>query len=341
MSGKQFVIVDKEFKKENIYFGDVESKKKIPNSKTYRAAVGYKGMPKSYVTCIPKGGKTRRDDKEALVVLFKGTGHGFHTSGVYPTYKYTDPRKGKTPKIPENITGYQLLINLQSKDSLENPTKDDLIGVNVYESLTDALKDFVVENQESLPALYRTLSPKALRKCVVPLHQPTKTTEEGNTYGPSHFARIGYWGPNVYKGKSYPERFTTPFKAPKGATDEDGNPIKKYNPKDLQGTHGDVVYALRIHHVNFITEDEENLKIKFVADLADVNFTPTTQAEESNFCGDNDRELSSDQEVEKQGYGDVDPTKEYGDGASDSYGDDSSSGEEKKKSKKEKKKSKK
>lgn len=341
MPGKPFVVTAEKFDPKKVKFGKVDSKKDIPNAKFSRVAVGYEGMPESHITCIPKGGKKRRDNNASLHILIRGgtdpetnKPNGLYSTGVYHTYTYQKPR------IPENISGYQLQTCLVKKDNIEDPDEDDKTVLRVFEGLTEAVKDWVVENKESLPIAFQNLSDKKLRKCVQPLHQP-KTERDGTTYGETYWSKIGYWKANEWNGKKFPERFTTPFKGP-------GN--NKLDPKKLVGAHGRVVIAFRVNHLNFMTGDEaDDMKIKFDSELADVNFTPMSR-DESNLCGDNPDEpsgLVSDIAVESKGYGDVDHTKEYGDGASNSYGEsnenssDEETSEERRKRKKKEKKAKK
>jgi len=341
MPGKKFVVIDKEFDASKIRFGKVESKRDIPNAKFSRVAIGYDGMPKSHMTCIPRGGKKRRDTSTSLHILVRGgvnpdTGRfdGLYSTGVYPIYAW------KQPRTPENINGYQLQQCLVKKDNIGNPDKDDKVVLNIFEGLTNAVKEWVVENKDSLPLSFRNLSDKRLKKCVVPLHQPATVKDDGTEYGETYWSRIGYWKANEWNGKKFPERFTTPFKGP-------GN--TKLNPKKLCGTHGRAIIAFRVNHLNLVTGDtEDEMKIKFDSELADVNFTPTSR-EESNICGDNMDEatnITDDLMKESKGYGDVDHTKEYGDGASNSYGDsgnssDSESSESRRRRKKKEKKARK
>ena len=345
MPGKPFVVTAEKFDPKKIKIGEVESKEDIPNAKFSRAAIGYEGMPDSHITCIPRGGKKRRDANTSLHILIRGEYDkdtnkplGLYSTGVYHTYTYLKPR------TPENISGYQLQTCLVNKDNVGNPNDNDKVVLNVFEGLTKAVKKWVVKNRDQLPLGFQNLSDEQLKECVQPLHQP-QTEKDGTTYGETYWSKIGYWKANEYNGKKFPERFTTPFKGP-------GN--IKLDPKKLIGTHGRVIMAFRINHLNFMTGDKaKDMKIKFDSELADVNFTPTSR-EESNLCGDNPDEpgsLVGDMAAEAQGYGDVDHTKEYGDGAGDSYGDsndDSGSNEEtseerrkrKKKEKKAKKKNK-
>jgi hypothetical protein len=343
MPGKPFVVTAENFDPKKIKIGKVDSKKDIPNAKFSRAAIGYEGMPSSHITCIPKGGKKRRDASNSLHVVIRGgidpetnKPNGLYSTGVYHTYTYQKPR------IPENINGYQLQTCLVKKDNIGDPDDDDKTVLNVFEGLTEAVRDWVVENKDQLPIAFQSLSDKKLRKCVQPLHQP-KTEKDGTTYGETFWCKIGYWKANEWNGKKFPERFTTPFKGP-------GN--VKLDPKKLVGSHGHVVAAVKLNHLNFmIGDDADDMKIKIDSELADVNFTPTSR-EESNLCGDNPDDgggLLGDMAAEAEGYGDVDHTKEYGDGASNSYGesegqDDSSNeetSEERRKRKKKEKKAKK
>jgi len=337
MPGKPFVVTAEVFNKDKIKFGKVESKKDVPNAKFSRMAVGYEGMPDSHITCIPRGGKKRRDESTPLHILLRGEFDsatnrytGLYSTGVYPTYTY------QKDKIPENISGYQLQICLVKKDNVGNPDDEDKKTLNVFETLTEAVRDYIVTIKDQLPLAFQNLNDKKLRKCVQPLHQPS-TEKDCQKYGETFWCKIGYWKENEFQGKKYPERFTTPFKGP-------GN--VKLDPKKLMGTHGRVIIAFRVNHLNFVTGDEEkDLKIKFDTDLADVNFTPTSK-QDSNICGDNIETAENDMATEAAGYGDVDHTKEYGDGASNSYGDSNSNSSEdeeerKKRIKKEKKKSKK
>lgn len=343
MPGKTFVVTAEVFDPKKLRFGKVESKKEIPNATFSRLAIGYEGMPESHITCIPRGGKKRRDDKTALHILIRGEIDretnkfmGLYSTGVYPTYTY---RKPPLPRTPENINGYQLQTCLVKKDNIGNPDEADQKVLNVFEGLTKAVRKWVVKNKDQLPISFRNLSDEKLKDCVQPLHQPS-TEKDGQVYGETYWSKIGYWKANEWNGKKFPERFTTPFKGP-------GN--VKLNPKKLVGTHGRVIIAFRVNHLNFISgDDADDMKIKFDSELADVNFTPTSR-EESNICGDNTDDvggLTSDLATEAEGYGDVDHTKEYGDGASNSYGgsDDSSdeeTSEERRKRKKREKKAKK
>jgi len=333
MSGKPFVVTAEVFDPKKVKFGKVESKKDIPNAKFSRMAIGYDGMPSSHLTCIPRGGKKRRDNNTSLHILIRGEYDkesnkytGLYSTGVYNTYTYQKPR------TPENINGFQLQTCLVKKDNVGDPDEEDQKVLNVFEGLTEAVRDFVIENRDSLPIAFQNLSDKKLRKCVQPLHQPS-TEKDGTTYGETYWSKIGYWKANEYNGKKFPERFTTPFKGP-------GN--VKLNPKKLVGNHGRVIIAFRVNHVNFMAgETAEDMKIKFDSELADVNFTPTSR-EDSNICGDNEEvglANAVDMATEAEGYGDVDHTKEYGDGASDSDHDDSSetSEERRRRKKKEKK----
>lgn len=336
MSGKQFVITAKDFDPKKLKFGKVESKKEIPNAKFSRVAIGYEGMPSTHITCVPKNGAKRRDNKTCLHILLRGdldeTGkfRGLYSTGVYETHIYGTKPQNRTA---ETVNGYQLQVCLVKKDNVDAPTESEQQVMGLFEGLVETVKDWVVANKESLPLAFKSLSDKKLRKCVQPLHQP-QTEKDGVTYGPSLFCKIGYWKANEYQGKKYPERFTTPFKGP--------GKDNKLNPKNLVKTHGNVIVAFRLNHLNFITGDsEEEMKIKFDSELADVNFTPTKGEEEDDICGPNQDDQGTD---DVSNYEHVDHSKNYGDnvnndyhGEEDAEADDEEEQKQKKKSKKNKK----
>ena len=326
--GKEFVVKAEEFSKDKMVFGKVDDSDDLNakgiKAKYSRAAVGYEGMNKRLITTFPSGGSKRRDKKNALHILVKNV----FSLGIYPTYVY------EAERTEENINGFQFMVPLiQDRDNIGNPTKQDKIVIDVFEGITEALRDWCVEHQDDLPDIFQSMTEQELRDCVQPLHQPARKTATGE-FGPTFFAKLDYWAENKERG--FPERFGTVVKGPKNT---------KLNPKDLLKTHGKLTMAFRVHHVNFMhAAKKSKAKIKFDSELAEANFTPIAR-EESNMCGDNDDEdMLGDVDAEKAGYGNVDHTQEYGDGASNSYGgsdeteeDEETSEERRKRKKKEKK----
>lgn len=314
MPGKQFTTTIDKITTGTVKFGKVDTAKKIPNAKFSRAAIGVEGMPESYLTCIPKNGKYR-DNNECLHIVFKDK---MFSIGLIPQYKYV--KGGKSEKTPENITGFSLGVPLVDRERVANPNEKEKGILNGFDALYKATRKFVIANKDTLPPAFRNLTDEKLLNCIVPIQTPAK-----GQYAPSLFGKIGYFAAKpaeVKNGKKIdarPEKFTTVFR--------EREPGGKSDPKKLVGVFGECTFVLRVNHINFISgDDEEDLKIKFDAEIVEVNFTKTTR-QESNILGPNTDKDATDEDGEPKSAldaFDVDPTKSYGDAPSNYKGGDES-----------------
>lgn len=313
MSGKPFVTTIENINQGNIKFGKIESAESIPNAKGSRAAVGVEGMPDAHLTCIPRNGKWR-ENNTCLHVVFK---EKMFSIGLNPQYKFA--KKGAKPvsKTPENITGYSLMIPLVNRDNYPDKLTDRERQVTSgFKALHKAAQKFVMANKKSLPVAFKGLDDDKLMKCVQPIESPPKESN-GTTYPPTLFAKVGYYSAKPAEEKdgkkidAKPERFSTIFKGPGG----------KIDPKTIVGVSGHCSFVLKINHLLFITGDsEKDMKIKFDTELTEVNFTKSVR-QESNLLGDNTDVEEVEPTSTLEAFS-IDPTKSYGDAASNYIGDD-------------------
>lgn len=309
MSGKPFVTTIENINQGNIKFGKIESADSIPSAKGSRAAVGVEGMPDSHLTCIPRNGKWR-DNNTCLHVVFK---EKMFSIGLHPQYKFAGKGNPPVAKIPENVVGYSLMIPLASRETFPNNlTERERQVIGGFKAFYKAAQKFIMANKKSLPIAFRGLEDDKLMKCIQPIESPAK-----DAYAPTLFAKVGYYcakNSEVKNGKkteAKPERFTTIFKGPGG----------KIDPKTIVGVSGHCSFVLKINHLLFITGDsEKDMKIKFDTELTEVNFTKSVR-QESNLLGDNtDVEEEAEPTSTLEAFS-IDPTKSYGDAASNYIAD--------------------
>lgn len=311
MSGKPFTITPKEIEQGKIKYGKIESASDIGAAKASRAAVGYEGMPDSYLSCIPRAGSSYRDQNTCLYLVFPKD-LGMFSTGLIPQYKYIKGNKA-VPKTPENIVGYNMAVPLVKRDTMANPTEKEQQILSTFKAFHKSAVKYIMANREKLPLAFRSLSDEQLKKCVQTIETPGKEVN-GTTYPATLFCKVRYFPekPAEKEKKMQPEKFMTPFKGP-------GN--VKIEPKTLVKTPGNVSFVLKINHLNFITGDsEKDMKIKFDTELAEVNFTKTVR-QEINILGDNDDQVE-EITLSKDAF-EIDSTKSYG-SAPTKYGDDES-----------------
>jgi len=311
MSGKPFVTTIENINQGNIKFGKIESADSIPNAKGSRAAVGVEGMPDNHLTCIPRNGKWR-DNNTCLHIVFKDK---MFSIGLHPQYKFAGKGAPPVPKVPENVVGFSLMVPLVNKDNYPNKlTERERQVLAGFKALHKAAQKFIMANKKSLPIAFRGLEDDKLMKCVQPIESPAK-----DAYAPTLFAKVGYYSAkneevkNGKKTEAKPERFTTIFKGPGG----------KIDPKTIVGVSGHCSFVLKVNHLLFITGDsEKDMKIKFDTELTEVNFTKSIR-QESNLLGDNTDVEEVEPTSTLEAFS-IDPTKSYGDAASNYIADSGS-----------------
>ena len=322
MSGiKQFLITTKNYQSGNIKFGKIESAKSIPNARGARSAIGYGDMPDSYLTCIPKGSTTRRDPDTCLGIVFEN----MSCVGLLPQYPYTEPGQKPKPRIPENISGFNLMCPLVR--NLEKPTEQEQHNLNMLKEFRKEAQKFILANKEKLPAAFRALDDNELKNCIQPIETPA-ITKDGKTYGPTLYGKVGYWpmakaGSEKNKSdKDRPENFTTVFRHAKTREKYTAEQIKA-----LVKTPGTATFILRVNHLNFLTGkgELEELKIKFDTELQEVVYVKSNRKESdllgAYMTGGDEDDNNSD--VLASFSKSIDPTVSYGDAPS-KYGDDES-----------------
>jgi hypothetical protein len=55
------------------------------------------------------------------------------------------------------VNGYQFVIPLSSKETVDNPTQQEARNINFFKSLRDKLVEFMVDNHEALPETYQAV----------------------------------------------------------------------------------------------------------------------------------------------------------------------------------------
>jgi len=335
-TSKPFMITPESFESGKIKFGEIESKKDIPGAKGSRAAVGYEGMAKSSMTCIPGAGEKRRSAEKSLVVVFTD----MFSVGLLPQYPYTEPGQPQKPRTPENVSGFNLMVPLVSRESAGNPSEKEAKNLAVLKAFHKAAQKFVLTNKEKLPAAFRHLSDEKLKACIQPIETPTMTRKKDGkdvTYPPTLYGKVVYW-PLVKAGtgtnktdKDRPENFSTVFRNPRTKDKYTAAEIKAF-----QKCPGKTTFALRINHLNFwVGGGEENeLKIKFDTELAEVVYVKNVKQDTdllSSYCTDMTTE--DDEGLISSFSKSVDPTVSYGD-APGKYGEESDSSEDAVKEKK-------
>lgn len=314
MSGKMFVTTIEKINTGNIKFGKIDAADSIPNAKGSRVAVGVEGMPDTHLTCIPRNGKYR-ENTTCLHIVFKDK---MFSAGLHPQYKYAKKGTKPVPKTPENIVGYSLMIPLVNRDNYPDKMTDREKEVTQgFRALHKAAQKFILANKKSLPVAFRGMEDDKLKACVQAIESPPKESN-GTTYPPTLFAKVGYYNAKPAEVKddgkrieAKPERFSTIFKGVGG----------KIDPKTIVGVSGHCSFVLKVNHLLFVTGDsEKDMKIKFDTELTEVNFTKSVR-QEVNLLGDNVDEEEVDPTSTLDAFK-IDPTKSYGDAASNYENDE-------------------
>lgn len=91
--------------------------------------------------------------------------------GVYPTYEQGEAR------TPENITGYQVIVPLTTKETVKNPTDSEQANIDFFQTLPDKLAEFMNDNKELVPDSYQDVPDNKMRSRINNIVSRKKVTK--------------------------------------------------------------------------------------------------------------------------------------------------------------------
>lgn len=264
----------KDFNKDKVTFTLPEEVRGAKSSFT-RSAVGYG----DYTPPLhPDEGRPYLLDEQYLYFI---TGW-LDCIGIYPTYE-----QGVT-RTPDNVTGYQAIIPLTTKETVKNPTESEQLNIDFFQSLPDKLAEFMNDNKELMPDSYQDVPDNKMRSRITNIvsRKWMNETYEVKTKGGKIVERTRkVEDPATALTLFLPLQYT---KSGKFRTHIYGPGNREVDPRKYHKKPGRIQMVIQMQHINY------GKNASFKMRLMEANYKPSSFAPQRRRLGANDAPVEAD-----------------------------------------------